>query len=401
MRLPERVARDLAGWRGDAVLATALIAVLLAFDRGMYSSWGGLLEIGSGVGLSATIVARRGHPTLAALAAAGCLALASLGPSLGLPSALQLVAVILLAYSLGTTARPGWSALTLLVLGTGLQAVNGITVFNPFLVVLLVGPWAIGLAAGSRRRLTEQLAARGRELETERELFAAEAVRYERARIARELHDVVAHCISVMVIQASAGQRLSATDPEQAAEAFDAIAEVVRQAESEIGRLVELLDHEPPAHGADGILLVDELVARAGAAGLAVSCRITGSTGRLPEHASDTAYRVVQESLTNALKHSPGAPVEVVIAGSGDHMDIAVVNGTTPVPASAAVPAAVPAPAAFPMVGLQRAGGGYGLAGMRERVAACGGEMSAGPTEGGGWQVRARLPCGPGRVPAC
>jgi signal transduction histidine kinase len=150
---------------------------------------------------------------------------------------------------------------------------------------------------GSRRLLTEQLAARGQELEAERALFAMEAVRYERARIARELHDIVAHCVSVMVIQASAGQRLTATDPSLAAEAFESIG---------------------------------ELVTRAGAAGLAVSRRFTGSADGLP----DAAYRVVQESLTNAFKHAPGAPVDVVIAGASGHVEIGVVNGPTTGPQS-------------------------------------------------------------------
>ena len=95
--------------------------------------------------------------------------------------------------------------LILLFLGAGLQLALGLAQFNPIIVVVTIGSWAVGLVVRSRRQITEQLAARGRELEAERELFAAEAVRYERGRIARELHDIVAHCVSVMVIQASAG----------------------------------------------------------------------------------------------------------------------------------------------------------------------------------------------------
>ena len=178
-----------------------------------------------------------------------------------------------------------------------------------------------------------------------------------------------------MVIQAGAGQRLTHSDPVLAGESFDAIAESVRQAESEIGRLVELLDHEPSG-GSDGIRLVDELVARAGAAGMSVSCRFTGRVDVLPKAASDAAYRVVQESLTNALKHAPGASVEVSIASVDRHVEIFVINGPPTGPAS----------------GLEQAGSGHGAAGMRERVAACGGELWAGPTDGGGWQVQARLP---------
>jgi signal transduction histidine kinase len=377
MRLHERVARIVQSWRADALLAAALIAGVVAYPaaQGLLHGRNNLLEAGFGIGAIATLPARRKYPIVAACAAGCFLALAGLGDSDSLPGALVIVAVFLLSYSLGTVESVGWSALTLVFMGTGLQLASGIGVFNPFLVVLLIGPWAIGLVVRSRRRLADQLAARGRELDAERELFAAEAVRYERARIARELHDIVAHCISVMVIQAGAGQRLTHSDPVLAGESFDAIAESVRQAESEIGRLVELLDHEPSG-GSDGIRLVDELVARAGAAGLSVSCRFTGRVDVLPKAASDAAYRVVQESLTNALKHAPGASVEVSIASADRHVEIVVINGPPTGPAS----------------GLEQAGSGHGAAGMRERVAACGGELWAGPTDGGGWQVQARLP---------
>ncbi len=243
-------------------------------------------------------------------------------------------------------------------------------------MVVTIGSWAVGLVVRSRRQITEQLAVRGRELEAERELFAAEAVRYERGRIARELHDIVAHCVSVMVIQAGAGQRLTAADPSLAAEAFDSIGEAARQAEAEIGRLLDLLGATGEQRGADGLQLIGELVTRAAAAGLAVSCRFSGSVDGLPAPASDAAYRVVQESLTNALKHAPGAPVDIVIEGAGGYVEIDVRNG----------------PAVGPPSGLERSGGGRGLTGMRERVAACGGELTAGPAPAGGWRVVARLP---------
>jgi hypothetical protein len=154
------------------------------------------------------------------------------------------------------------------------------------------------------------------------------------------------------------------------------------QAEAEIGRLVDLLDHDVRPADADGMRLIGELVARAGATGLVVSCQFTGSADGLPARASDAAYRVVQESLTNAFKHAPGAPVDIVIDGTSGHVEIGVLNG----------------PAAGPPSGLERAGGGRGLTGMRERVAACGGEISAGPADGGGWRVLARLPHQPGQT---
>jgi len=362
------------------LVALGLSAFLLTYliVQGLLHGANNLLETGCGVGVFGSVIMRRSHPQLAAVVAGGCLAVAALGSSAAFPGSLILVPVILLAYSLGTAADLRRSVLALLILGVGLQLSAG--QFNPIVVVLTIGPWAVGLVIRSRRLLTEQLAARGQELEAERALFATEAVRYERARIARELHDIVAHCVSVMVIQASAGQRLTATDPSLATEAFDSIGELARQAEAEIGRLVELLDHGSQQRGGHGVRLIGELVTRAGAAGLAVSCRFTGSADGLPDAAADAAYRVVQESLTNAFKHAPGAPVDVVIAGASGHVEIGVVNG----------------PATGPQSGLELTGTGRGLTGMRERVAACGGQISVGPVAGGGWQVLARLPLEPG-----
>ncbi len=389
MHAPERVNRIAGYGRGDLVLALGLSAflVIALAAAGLLHGRGSLLEAGTGVGIFCCLIPRRAHPQLAADAAAILSALSALGSVDTIPNGLgNLVAVpvFLLSYSLGTDADQRRSVPPLLLLLAGLQVGNGLTTFNPIFWVLTIGPWALGLVVRSRRRLTEQLAARGRELDDERALFAAEAVRYERARIARELHDIVAHCVSVMVIQASAGQRLTATDPSLAAEAFDSIGEVAQQAEAEIGRLLDLLGAAGEHRGADGMRLIGELVTRASSAGLAVSCRFSGAAEDLPAAAADAAYRVVQESLTNALKHAPGAPVDIVIAGAAGHVEIGVRNG----------------PAVGPPSTLERSGGGRGLAGMRERVAACGGELDAGPVDGGGWQVLARLPRRPGQPPA-
>jgi signal transduction histidine kinase len=386
MRAPERVTRVAGNGRGDLLIALGLSACLLIpmAAAGLLHGPGSLFEAGTEVGIYCCLIPRRAHPHLAVIAAAVFFAVSALGPEQAIPNApSNLVAVpgFLLAYSLGTAADQRRSVTSLLILLAGLEVSNGWT-FNPLFLVLTIGPWALGRVTVSRRRLTEQLAARGRELEAERALFAAEAVRYERARIARELHDIVAHCVSVMVIQASAGQRLTATNPSLAAEAFDSIGEVAQQAEAEIGRLLELLDSTGQQRGADGLRLIGELVTRASTAGLAVSCRFSGSADDLPADAADAAYRVVQESLTNALKHAPGAPVDIVVEGAGGYVEIDVRN-------SAAV---------GPPSGLERSGGGRGLTGMRERVAACGGELAAGPAQSGGWRVVARLPRQPSQT---
>jgi signal transduction histidine kinase len=127
-----------------------------------------------------------------------------------------------------------------------------------------------------------------------------------------------------------------------------------------------------------------DAVARAGAAGLAGSCRFAGSTGSVPAQAADEAYRIVQESLTTAFKHAAGAPVEIVVASSAGYPELSVVNGQVGGKPS----------------GLENTGAGRGIAGMRERVDACHGELTAGPTGDGGWRVLARLPLPPSRARA-
>jgi signal transduction histidine kinase len=378
MQAHDRLVRDLTSWRADAALAVCLVVsvVALVAAQGLLRGTNNVLELCAGVAICGSIVLRRMQPQLAAAVGAVFLALSALGSSANMPDTVIAVPVFLLAYSLGAAADLRLSALTLVFLTAALQLAAGPTVFNPFVIVATVGPWAIGLVVRSRSSLTKQLAVRGRELEMERELFAAEAVRYERARIARELHDIVAHCVSVMVIQASAGQRLTATEPSLAAEAFDYIGEAARQAEAEIARLVELLGIDEQPASADGIRLIGELVARAGAAGLAVSCRFSGPTGSVPAQVADAAYRIVQESLTNAFKHAPGAPVSIDIACSAGYLELRVVNGKI----------------GGTLSGLENAGAGRGIGGMRERVAACRGELSTGPTGDGGWRVLARLP---------
>jgi len=388
MRLLERLSRIAGGGRGDLLLALGFSVFLLIglAVGGLLHGAANVLEAACGVGAFCCLIPRRAHPQLAAVAAAITFAVSALGSLSVIPNGLgNLVAVpvFLLGYSLGTAADQRRSVPAVLLLLIGLQIGNGLTTFNPIFFVLTIGPWGIGLVVRSRRRLTEQLAVRGRELEEERALFAAEAVRYERARIARELHDIVAHCVSVMVIQAGAGQRLTEVDPALAAEAFDSIGEAAAQAEAEIGRLLDLLDHDAHPPDADGLRLIGELVTRAAATGLAVSCRFSGSADGLGWRASDAAYRVVQESLTNALRHAPGAPVDIVVAGAGGSVEIDVRNG----------------PRSGRPSGLERSGGGRGLAGMRERVAACGGDLTAGPADGGGWRVLARLPREPGPAP--
>jgi signal transduction histidine kinase len=242
--------------------------------------------------------------------------------------------------------------------------------------ILVVGTgWIAGRAIRSRDLVAARLAERAEELEREREAFAALSVRYERARIASELHDIVAHAISVMVVQAGAGQRIAAVDPALTAETFEAIAGAARQAEQDMTQLVALLADDDAIGAAPDLTLIEELVARAAGSGLDVTLRLEGTREGLPEPVVQTAYRVVRESLTNALRYASGAPVRVVLRGEQGFLLVEVAN------------AAAPGDEA-----LAGHGTGNGLRGLRERVGALGGRLLAGPLEDGGWRVAAQLP---------
>jgi signal transduction histidine kinase len=235
--------------------------------------------------------------------------------------------------------------------------------------------WGAGRALRGHEVVAARLRERNSELAEEREAYAQLSVRYERARIAAELHDIVAHAISVMVVQASAGQRLAAIDPGLTAQTFRTIAEAAREAEDDMGRLVALLGDEPESGPAPDLALVQELVARAAGSGLDVTLRLEGPLDDIPGPAAATAYRVVQESLTNALRYAAGAQVAVRVRGGDEALDVEVANG--------------PAKAREELTG---AGTGNGLAGLRERIDAFGGSLRAGPLPEGGWLVAARIP---------
>jgi len=242
---------------------------------------------------------------------------------------------------------------------------------SPGLLVLTVPGYLAGTALRLRRETAEVLAERGRELDAERERYTAVSVRNERARIARELHDIVGHALSVMVVQAAAGQRLVDRTPDAAQAALDAIAAAARQGRADLQQLIRLL-------GGDGVAapdlgLVDEIVGAAARSGLAVSCQIDGNDD-VDEAVAHVAFRVVQESLTNALRHAPGSAVRVLLRPGPGALTVRVENAPPPV---------------GPHPGL--VGTGRGLAGLRERVLAGGGSFAAGPTPEGGWQVEARI----------
>ena len=242
-----------------------------------------------------------------------------------------------------------------------------------------VPPYVAGTVLRLRNETARELALRAQELEDERELIVDIAVHHERARIASELHDVVGHALSVMVIQAAAGQRLVDADPARAREAFTAISESARQGTDDLERLIDLLGRGAgdPGGGPD-LSLVHEVVTRAARSGLNVACRFEGDRDRVPQPVAHLAFRVVQESLTNALRYAPGSDVRIIISVDEADRALAVrVENDAAAHHDAAL-----------------SGTGHGLAGLRDRIQALGGQFSAGSTGVGGWTVEARLPGG-------
>jgi signal transduction histidine kinase len=230
--------------------------------------------------------------------------------------------------------------------------------------------WLAGVLVHARRQ-TASLAARSAALQRQAEQAAAA----ERARIARELHDIVAHHLSVIVLQA-AGTRASG---KPAGPALEKIEHSARQALDETSRLLNVLrdpDEEAELAPQPAIGELDALAASVRAAGLPVNLVIDGNLAALPAVVDISVYRIVQEALTNILKHAGPASAEVAIGCEQDAVTIEVTdNGTG-------------------QYGNGSLGGGHGLAGMRERAAVFGGELAAGPRPGGGFTVRARLPLG-------
>ncbi|MFI6290802.1 sensor histidine kinase [Nonomuraea sp. NPDC050790] len=245
----------------------------------------------------------------------------------------------------------------------------------PVLVPVLVAGWATGSSVRSRRAYLAELTARARDLERERDQRAALAVAAERGRIARELHDVIAHGLSVIVMQAQGGTAALASRPRDTRAALDTIVETGR---ASLADLRHVLPATGPAatHPPPGLARLAQLVAQVRSSGTPVRLAVSGTPESLPTAVDLAAYRIVQEALTNTMKHAgPGASAQVSVTCGETEVLVEVTDDGT---------------------GLSRADGpGSGLRGMRERVAVLGGSISAGPGPRG-FEVRARLPCAGG-----
>jgi signal transduction histidine kinase len=342
--------------------------------------------------LLAPVVFRRQHPIAASylVLTGGVLQLLTHGDAMnGVPFRVADFTLAVALYTLVAYVgrRPGLLYALWLAVGTGIWAVWRIhratdAAVAVFMVVLVFGfSWALGEFVGARRAYHVELEQRLRLLETERDQQAKLAVGAERARIARELHDVVAHAVSVMVVQADGAGYALRTDPEVAQAALRTISETGRDALVELRRLLGVLRSETGVDGADRAPQPDarglaELVEKVRAVGLPVRLETRGDLTDLPAGVGLGIYRIVQEALTNTLKHAgPGASAVVLVARSAEQVDVEVGDDGFGTP--------------YDLVAVS---GGNGLIGMRERASVFGGSLEAGPRPGGGWRVHAVLP---------
>jgi signal transduction histidine kinase len=324
--------------------------------------------------LGLTVVVRRSHPVGLAVFAVVFATVTGAGAFAGLVilyslaaygSSRRTVLTIAVASYIATLVFPGPTASDESFIA---QAVFGIA----FIAV----PVLLGLYMGARKQVLASLQERAARLEREQHLLAERARGEERTRIAREMHDVVANRISVMVVHAGALKAIASRDPVRAAETAAVIGDMGRQALEELRHVVGVLRQGEEALPQEAVTLahVRDLVGQSGAAGLRVDLEVRGEERPMPIAVGRTVYRLVQEALTNVHKHAGAAHTRVDLGLLPEAIEVEVVNAP---------------PTAGPEHRLPS--GGNGLVGLRERVTALGGSFEAGP-RGGGYAVHARIP---------
>jgi signal transduction histidine kinase len=261
-----------------------------------------------------------------------------------------------------------------------------------------------GIVSRTRRAYLQEVEARADHAEAERDREVALGAAQERARIARELHDVVAHHVSLMAVQSEAAASLLPGRPAEAAKSVQIIGQTAREALTELRRLLGVLrgpadpaGRQPSTAPSPSISGLDEVLMSVRQAGIAVDLRVEGSPARLAPGVDLTAYRIVQEALTNTIRHSGASEAAVTVSYEPGYVTVSVTDTGYGPAAAAAGPGAEPAGAGLRQTlngsSARSAGpGGFGLAGIAERVASCGGSLTVGPGRAGGFAITARLP---------
>jgi signal transduction histidine kinase len=338
----------------------------------------GLLVAGA-----AALLVRRKHP-VAALA--GTVIPAFAYDLLNYPGGLCTIAVGVALFSVADAGHPraGISAIVAVVGGfLAIGVVLGRGHVVDLITALWFGGWLVaslilGETTRSRRAYLEEVEQRAVEAERSREAEAHRRAREERIRIARELHDVLAHRISMISVQSGVGAHLLDRDPDQARSALVAVNQASKEALQELRATLGLLrqvDGPEPRSPAPGLAQLERIIASTAAAGVDVRLGVSGQRRDLPTGIDLAAYRIIQESLTNVIRHSRAATARIAIAYRRTDVVIEIEDDGHGVDE-----------------GAPSAGGGNGLLGMRERAAALGGELETGRGSAGGFRVRARLP---------
>jgi signal transduction histidine kinase len=384
-------------WPGDAALG----AVLLAGSANILVSYPAVMP--AALVLATAVAARRRFPVpayaaaLAVVTAQAIFGITPANPGGPLRPTFADVGILILLYTVADRRSRRvslWGLFACVALfatvvaqlrpgpGSGQHPLQFLILTIPFYVLAPVSAWVLGDSMARRRVYLAALEERAARAEAERDARARVAAADERARIARELHDVIAHNLSVMVAQADGGRYVFDTAPEKSRQALAEIGATGRQALSEMSHLLGVLRAEPAAPAfapSPGVAGIPRLVAQAREAGMRVAYTVEGAAQPVTGGLSVAAYRIVQEALTNVRKHAgPGAAAEVRLRYGVDELLVSITDD-----GCGAVGGAPP-------FGTQCAG--HGLAGMRERAEMYGGTVRTGFPPGGGFEVTARLP---------
>jgi signal transduction histidine kinase len=369
--------RQLFDYGVPLVLAVAgLIEVLTSSD--IHAPW--TIDALFVLGTTVPLLWRRRYPLVVLVAVFASIAAADISYDIANNASSPFAGLLVATYASGayTSRRDGWIAAAVIGALVLVMAIsNGEDVIGDTIFIggIMFAVWGAAMIVRSRQELARALAARTVELEHEREENAKLAVAEERARIARELHDVVAHNLSIMVLQAGGERRAIGDERPQTTEALATIEETGRTAMAEMRRLLGMLrqsDDDLALAPQPSLRYLDDLVAQVRDAGMPVELSVEGEPRPLAPGIDLSAYRIVQEALTNALKHAGPARARVTVRYGANDLDIEIADDGPG--AADATP------------------GGHGLVGMRERVALFGGDLAAGRRIGGGYAVRAKLP---------